>query len=262
MIKKLYIIFLVFFINFIYFNYYFINLFNNNSKIDIYNHLNILNEWKYRASIIYEKNKKQNKQIVTSLSNKWNNKTLYGLIDPWNLFLKLNNVIDLTDNRLLSTTQYYHALQVFQAMINDNIKSEKLLFLALYHDIGKILILFDEEQSNVMCSTFVIYKNRYNNNFNNIIISWNHDEFGYQKLKNYVSKDIAWVIRYHSLTSLYENKINYNLSSSEKKYLKLATIFRKYDRSYKNILNVNISKFNITYAKEIIDKILPNKIIF
>ena len=223
---------------------------------------NYINQWKNRANYIYTKNKKQDKIAVMKLSKKWNNKTLYGEIEPWNLFLKLNDIVDLTDIRLLSTSQYFHALQVFKAMIDNKINSDKLLFLALMHDIGKILILFNEKQYNVMCNTFIIFEPTYDYCHKNIIISWNHDEFGYQKLKNYIPKDIAWVIRYHSLTSLFNKKINCYLTQEEKKYLELANEFRKYDRSYKNIYNVNINLFNITYAKQIIKNILPKKIIF
>lgn len=222
---------------------------------------NTIYKWNNRAKNIYRENRKQNIFIINNLNNKWtNNILLNNSISPWKLFTMLKNVIDLTDNNLLSTNQYYHSLQTFNNMLNDNITSEKLLFMGLYHDIGKLLVLFGEKQHNVMCSTYIIYskKNDYCNN--HLITSWGHDEFAYLKLKKYLEDDILWMIRYHSLIEFKNNNYSCILTKNEKINLYYLNLFYKYDKD-KDIYNV-YNYYNLSYAKYIIYKFIPHKIIF
>jgi len=217
-------------------------------------------DWLSRTYSIYETNRLQDRQARNLLAEKWNNTILYGEIDPWDLFLELGKVIDFTDNKLIGTSQYFHALRTFHSMLEDGVRDESLLFLALMHDIGKVLVLFGEEQHNVMCSTFII--DSPDGNFENLAISWNHDEFAYQKFKSYLDQPTLWAIRYHSLNELFsEKEFPYTLRSAhEKQGHELATVLNKHDKGSKGLLYN--PRINETLAKEIIYRFLPNPIVF
>ncbi|CAF4902967.1 unnamed protein product, partial [Rotaria magnacalcarata] len=53
-----------------------------------------------------------------------------------------------------------------------------------------------------MCSTIVLKHGELGRGLDSTITTWNHDEFGFQKLRRYLPPDMAWVIRYHSLSPL------------------------------------------------------------
>ena len=223
-----------------------------------YSQLKNYRDWMSRTYSIYETNRLQDLEARNKLSTKWDNAVLYGEIDPWDLFLELGKVIDCTDNKLIGTSQYFHALRAFHSMLDDGVRDETLLFLALIHDIGKVLVLFGEEQHNVMCSTFIIDSS--GDLCENLTISWNHDEFAYQK--SYLDDPILWAIRHHSLNELFsEKKFPCILRQPhEKKGYDLATVLNEHDKGSKGLLyNPTI---NEALAKEIIYRFLPNPINF
>jgi hypothetical protein len=88
---------------------------------------------------------------------------------------------------------------------------------ALLHDLGKALTLFGEEDSNVDCMNRCVQPLPEAGGLDALEIPWNHDDFGYQKLKPYVPQRIADVMRVHSLRELpygvYTDGTVYNLDS-------------------------------------------------
>ena len=71
----------IFFIFFILYSFLFLNIFKinnfNNKKSNFFRKVDYNTKWKIRASDIYIENKKQTKQTVITLAEKWNNKTYW-----------------------------------------------------------------------------------------------------------------------------------------------------------------------------------------
>lgn len=233
--------------------------------------------WKVRAADIYDLHRQQNISTVLELSKKWNNFTIFPFIKPFELFLKLKDVYDLSDNELQLTSQYVHALQIFQAMKRDNITDTNLLFLGLMHDIGKVLTLkpIAMPQHYVMCSTFPVSQPMsglcYPPNSDTLdpidiskrlVTSWNHDEFGYQKLKSYVPENIAWVIRHHSLSALLKGELSCQFTPKERKYNKLLRQLWHYDHRSKSRTDLSYLNINLQEVQKTIEIYLPKYITF
>jgi hypothetical protein len=53
-----------------------------------------------------------------------------------------------------------------------------MIITALIHDLGKLLLLTDEDPAHVVCENSPIGDYPSGVGFNNCVFQWNHDEFG------------------------------------------------------------------------------------
>ncbi|CAF2154159.1 unnamed protein product [Rotaria magnacalcarata] len=216
--------------------------------------------WKKNAAQIYNRNRHQDLKAVERLNAKWKDKVLIGNGSTWEFLQLLKKVIDPTDNSLLHTNQWSHVLQVYTAMKADNITSPKALSLALIHDFGKLLVLFGEDDANIMCSTIVLKHGELGRGLDSTITTWNHDEFGFQKLRRYLPPDMAWVIRYHSLSPLLKGELHQFLTPEELTWFPLLRLLWKYDHMSKRSMYTPLVDLQEVHA--ILSKFLPEKICF
>lgn len=142
----------------------------------------------------------------------------------------------------------------------DNITWKKALFLGLMHDFGKILLLFGVEESNVCCSNKVLKSGTPGKGLDQVIVNWNHDEFGYQKLRRYIPPDMAWVIRYHSFSALLRGELDEYLTVDERSWFPLLRLLWKYDHMYKSPDHIPI--VDLHEVQDIILSFLPPQILF
>ena len=81
---------------------------------------------------------------------------------------------------------------------------------ALIHDLGKLLTLFGEQDGNVDCMNRLIQDTLPNASesgpcgLGNMQIQWNHDEYGYQKLRHNprLPRRVLATVRTHSLREI------------------------------------------------------------
>jgi inositol oxygenase len=233
-----------------------------------------LMKFKDRAKEIYNLHRQQNISIVNALQKKWDGVILYRDIDPYDLFLELGKVVDITDNSLLSTSQYFHGLQAYYNMKANNVTDQRALFLGLFHDIGKVLSLFGEKPENVVCSTFAVQEPKDSSEFctkpkshSPLITSWNHDTIAATRLAPYLSKDLLFVLQYHSFSPLLRGDIHCQLNPEEKGFLPLLRTLWRYDHLFKDIYTVEPSllahaKRDEEEIRSIFYHFLPRKINF
>lgn len=213
-----------------------VDLFRNNSKK--------INALHFAQSIddIQKLNEKYSKPII-------------GKIELCDLIYRLANVIDPTDVELLFNSQLMHVYQVLEAMENER-ASEEMKMLGLLHDIGKFLVQVDEKPENVFCGNKVVGKPNYGIGLDNCMFQWNHDEFGYLKLKEYLSYEQLWLIRYHSIyiqeTMPYMNQRDIELCN---KYLIPFKHYDKHTKSPTHKPNIDIEKY-----LRIVEKFVPKYI--
>ncbi len=221
----------------------------------------------------------QKKQEYLSLS-----KARFGI---WEVLEQLNKLVDESDPDL-DLPQLIHALQTAEAIRKDG-HPRWLILTGLIHDCGKMLFYFGEPQWAVVGDTFpvgckfsdkIVHANLFADNpdlknpayqtltgiyaphcgLDNVHMSWGHDEYLYQVVKNYLPKKAAYIIRYHSFYAWHkENEYAHLLSEHDRKMFKWVKLFNQYDLYSKcpEQPDVEILK---PYYQALIDEFFPNKI--
>jgi hypothetical protein len=151
-----------------------------------------------RARAIRRAHCEQTRESVASLSRKYAT-PVFGRIETWTLVERLADCVDPTDVALGGTTQLVHVLQLLEAMERDGVEDPELWAAALLHDVGKLLLLVGEAPENVVCFNDPIGAHAPGIGLEKCVLQWNHDEFGYSRLRDHVSDGVAWLVRYHSI---------------------------------------------------------------
>ncbi len=197
----------------------------------------------------------QTQEIVLSLRKKYE-KPIFGKVKIIDLLKLLGECVDPSDSRLGGVSQLTHALQVAEAMENEGVRDPDLLIAALIHDMGKVLLLTDEATENVVCMNKPIGEYEDGIGLDHCFFQWNHDEFAYSRLKDYLPAHISWLIRYHSiLIPETERYMNQRDRQWCEKYL---VPFRKYDQEFKSVYR--IPKKKLVDYESLIHSYFPKEI--
>jgi inositol oxygenase len=149
----------------------------------------------------------------------------HGRMTVWEALLELDQVVDDSDPDT-SLGQLDHAIQTAEAVRAAG-HPDWFVVTGLVHDLGKVLCLFGEPQWAVVGDTFpvgcafsdqVVYPELFAENpdrtnseyqsacgiyqegcgFDRVHLSWGHDEYLYQVLKDRLPDEALAMIRYHS----------------------------------------------------------------
>lgn len=206
----------------------------------------------------------------------------------WEAIALLDTIKDESDPDLIDRPQSYHAYQTAEALRRDG-QPDWLILTGFIHDLGKILTNFEEPQWAVVGDTFpvgcafskkIIFHGYFENNpdyqdvhynsqygiyqpacgLDNVLMSWGHDEYLYQVLKNSnLPKEALFVIRYHSFYAAHqEGEYQHLMSEEDKKMLTWLKTFQQYDLYSKDINPPNIQTIK-PYYQELVNKFLPGK---
>lgn len=187
-------------------------------------------------------------------------KTVRARMGIWEAMEMLDTLVDDSDPDT-SLTQIEHLLQTAEAIRRDG-KPEWMQAAGLVHDLGKLLYLFGSEgQWDVVGDTFVVgckfsEKNIYPTTFEgnpdahdpvysteygvyapncgleNVMLSWGHDEYLYNVLKNQSSlpEDALYMIRYHSFYPWHrEGAYSHLTNAADERALAAVRAFNPYD---------------------------------
>ena len=202
----------------------------------------------------------------------------------WDAFQFLNQLVDDSDPDT-DLDQFQHLLQTSEAIRRDG-HPDWMVLVGLMHDMGKVLCLFGEPQWAVVGDTFPVgcaYSNKvvyseffkdnpdYNNSayntqygvyephcgLRNVKMSWGHDEYVYQMLKDHLPEEGLYMLRYHSFYAWHrENEYSYLLDEHDKKMLPWVQLFNPYDLYSKNPEPPDWEKLR-PYYEALIAKYLP-----
>lgn len=175
----------------------------------------------------------------------------------WTALEYLGEVVDQSDPDL-DLPQLDHALQTAEALRADD-HPRWLVLAGFVHDLGKVLCLFGEPQWAVVGDTFpvgcafsdrIVFPELFEANpdtrvpeyasrlgvyaegcgLDRVHLSWGHDEYLYQVLREHLPEPALDVVRYHSFYAAHrERAYEHLLDASDQGRLETVRQFNRYD---------------------------------
>ena len=205
----------------------------------------------------------------------------------WEAMEFLNTLVDDSDPDT-DLDQLQHLLQTAEAIKADG-HPDWFILTGFIHDMGKVLCLFGEPQWAVVGDTFpvgckfsdkIVYPEYFQNNHDsnddryntlygiyehgcglkNVHMSWGHDEYLYQIVKDHLPEPALYMIRYHSFYSQHrEEAYNHLLDDHDREMFEWVRKFNPYDLYSKSPTPPDVKKLR-PYYEELIAKYLPEYI--
>jgi inositol oxygenase len=202
----------------------------------------------------------------------------------WNAYEFLNELVDDSDPDT-DLDQLQHLLQTSEAIRADG-HPDWMVMAGLLHDMGKVLCLFGEPQWAVVGDTFPVgcafsdkivfpeffklnpdnddprYNTKYgvytpNCGLRNVHLSWGHDEYVYNMVKDYLPEPALYMLRFHSFYSQHrENAYDHLMDAHDHEMFKWVQLFNPYDLYSKNPNPPNWAELR-PYYEELVAKYLP-----
>jgi inositol oxygenase len=207
----------------------------------------------------------------------------------WKAFDFLNQLVDDSDPDT-DLDQLQHLLQTSEAIRRDG-HPDWMVLTGLMHDMGKVLCLFGEPQWAVVGDTFPVgcaysdkivypefFRNnpdftdeRYNTKFGvyspncglrNVHLSWGHDEYVYQMMKDYIPEPGLYMLRYHSFYAQHrENGYDHLMDEHDREMFKWVKLFNPYDLYSKSAVPPDWKALR-PYYEDLVTKFLPETLKF
>ena len=205
----------------------------------------------------------------------------------WEAMESLNQLVDDSDPDL-ALPQIVHALQTAEAIRADG-HPRWFILTGLIHDLGKVLCLFNEPQWAVVGDTNpvgcafsdkIVFSELFAENpdaqnpklntpngiyeagcgLDNVHLSWGHDEYLYQVVKNYLPEEALWMIRYHSCYVVHrEGEYGHLLTPRDHEMLNSVRAFNPYDLYSKVEVEPNFDELRGHY-EELVSEFFPPKL--
>jgi len=203
----------------------------------------------------------------------------------WEAMEFLNDVVDDSDPDL-DLPQIAHALQTAEALRRDG-HPRWLILTGLIHDLGKVLCLFGEPQWAVVGDTFPLgcafsetivfpelfaanpdtavplYRTRagiYEEHcgFDNLLMSWGHDEYLYHVVKDYLPRPALYVIRYHSFYAAHRaGAYAWLMDARDTELMPWVRAFNPYDLYSKSVARPDVTALR-PYYEALVAEYLPS----
>ena len=202
----------------------------------------------------------------------------------WDAFQFLNQLVDDSDPDT-DLDQFQHLLQTSEAIRADG-HPDWMVLAGLFHDMGKVLCLFGEPQWAVVGDTFpvgcawsdkIVYPEFFSENpdaqneqyqtrygvyspgcgLRNVQLSWGHDEYVYQMMKDYLPEPALYMLRYHSFYSQHrEQAYEHLMDEHDHEMFRWVRLFNPYDLYSKSPTPPDWGKLR-PYYEDLVAKYLP-----
>ena len=207
----------------------------------------------------------------------------------WEAFDFLNQLVDDSDPDT-DLDQFQHLLQTAEAIRADG-HPDWMVLTGLFHDMGKVLCLFGEPQWAVVGDTFplgcafsdkIVYPEFFKDNpdyhneayntkygiyepncgLDQVQLSWGHDEYIYQMMKDYLPESALYMLRYHSFYAQHrEHAYDHLLNKHDQEMFRWVNLFNPYDLYSKNPVPPNWTELK-PYYEDLVAKYLPDTLRF
>ena len=205
----------------------------------------------------------------------------------WEAMEFLNTLIDDSDPDT-DLSQLEHLLQTAEQIRHDG-HPRWFILTGLIHDLGKILCLFGEPQWAVVGDTFpvgcaysdkIVFHEFFTHNpdsknpkyqtglgiyeegcgLNNVRLSWGHDEYLYNVVKDYLPEEALYMIRYHSFYPAHrEGEYQYLMNDDDRAVFDWVRTFNPYDLYTKSHERPDVKKLR-PYYEDLIAEYFPAKL--
>jgi inositol oxygenase len=202
----------------------------------------------------------------------------------WEAMEYLNTLVDDSDPDT-DLSQIEHLLQTAEAIRRDG-HPRWFILTGLIHDLGKILCLFGEPQWAVVGDTFpvgcafsdkIVFPEYFADNpdsrvleyqtpngiysegcgLDKVHLSWGHDEYMYQVVKDYLPEEGLYMIRYHSCYPAHQERAyDYLMDAHDKEMFAWVNAFNPYDLYSKSAERPDVAKLR-PYYEELIAEYFP-----
>ena len=202
----------------------------------------------------------------------------------WKGLEYLNTLVDDSDPDT-DLSQIQHLLQTSEAIRADG-HPRWFILAGLIHDLGKVLCLWDEPQWAVVGDTFpvgckfsekIVYSEFFQHNpdyqneeyqsefgiyeagcgFENLLMSWGHDEYVYHVTKDYLPTEAQYILRYHSFyTAHREGEYGPFMNEQDREYFHWVKEFNPYDLYTKSADPPNVEQLK-PYCQDLISEFFP-----
>jgi hypothetical protein len=215
-------------------------------------------EYHRQAELICQRHSQQTQETVKALRQKYK-QPVFGKIRVWSLIEMLGQCVDPGDRTLYCTSQLTHVLQMIEEMEKDGISSPDFYIAALIHDLGKVLLLTGEAPENVVGGHHQpIGEYEEGIGLDNCILQWDHGEFIYSRLQDYLPEHLAWLVRYHAMIP---KKCEAFMNEQDRAYTKKCfETFYKYDSRTKS--PYFLPKIKLEKYRDLIEENFPEPILF
>lgn len=207
----------------------------------------------------------------------------------WSAFDFLNKLVDDSDPDT-DLDQFQHLLQTSEAIRADG-HPDWMVLAGLFHDMGKVLCLFGEPQWAVVGDTFPVgcaysdkivfpeffkenpdyYNSEYNTKYGvyapncglkNVQLSWGHDEYVYNMMKDYLPEPALYMLRYHSFYAQHrEHAYEHLMDDHDREMFKWVNLFNPYDLYSKSSVAPDWNELK-PYYQQLVNKYLPQTLKF
>lgn len=219
-------------------------------------------------------------------------KAEYGRLDRremsiWEAMAFLDTFVDDSDPDL-ALPQIIHAMQTSEAIRADG-HPRWFILAGFIHDLGKVLGLFGEPQWAVVGDTFpvgckfsdkIVFPELFAANpdsqhpvysapngiyeegcgLDNVHISWGHDEYLYQVVKDYLPEEALYMIRYHSCYVIHrEHEYERFMNDHDRRMFAAVRAFNPYDLYSKSETLPDVEKLR-PYYEELVAEFFPAKL--
>jgi inositol oxygenase len=205
----------------------------------------------------------------------------------WEAAEFLNTLIDDSDPDT-DMTQLEHLLQTAEQIRKDG-QPRWFILAGLIHDLGKILCLYGEPQWAVVGDTFplgcafsdkVVFPQFFADNpdsnvpkfqtrlgvyeegcgLDKVDLSWGHDEYIYNVVKDRMPDEALYMLRYHSFYAAHrENDYTYLMNDKDKAMFQWVRAFNPYDLYTKSHQKPDVEKLRPFYD-DLINEYLPGQL--
>lgn len=223
----------------------------------------------------YQNHTQQTMEFVLGKKEQYAKRTLQMTV--WEAMQLLDSVVDESDPDI-HLPQSYHAFQTAEALRRDG-HPRWLILTGLIHDMGKVLSTFGEPQWAVVGDTFpmgchfsekIVFSEYFAGNsdilvpeyqtlcgiyeehigFDNLIMSWGHDEYLFQVMKGRLPKEALYVIRFHSFYPAHrENAYQHLMSAYDEEMMHWLKLFSSYDLYSKDDEDFDVQSLSSFYQE-------------
>ena len=202
----------------------------------------------------------------------------------WEAMEFLNTLVDDSDPDV-DFTQIEHLMQTAESIRKDG-HPRWFVLTGLIHDLGKILCLWDEPQWAVVGDTFpvgcawsetIVFHEFFANNpdkdvpryqtktgiyeegcgLDHVHLSWGHDEYLYQVVKDYLPEEALYMIRYHSFYPAHkEGAYDYLMNDHDREMFRWVKAFNPYDLYSKGLERPDVEALR-PYYEALIAEFFP-----